>query len=305
DERPYWEAKSLKAQDEQKCEIPASSSSHTKANDEGFLSKLSVVDIGSVCGNLAKNVGDQAKLFGDQAKVLGDQAKGYTLANTTTAAAAMDRFKKKIVAAVDGVPVRPDEASLRESGATTNVELDAACEALLLVESKETEQRSCSGEEDGEGGEEDRDTRKVQEQNEPLKDSAKESTAGSTSVATGKSKRRDLLLNGGMVDESGPVLSFGAVAAAFKKKSAGGAAIANSAGEDGPVVAASSNTPSDGSSADAYREGQPPGGNGDPASMKILPRTASLVGGKQWAVMSAVYDTTASIIDETVGDLFT
>lgn len=41
------------------------------------------------------------------------------------------------------------------------------------------------------------------------------------------------------------------------------------------------------------------------AGLKILPRTASLVGGRQWAVVASVFDTTASVIDETVGDLFT
>lgn len=303
EEKPYWDASDKRAQHHQRGP-PASSSSRSKSNDEGFLSKFSVVEIGNVCGNLAKNVGDQAKHFGGQAKLLGGQAKGYTLANTATAAATVDRFKKQVVAAVDGVPVRPDEDSLRENGTTTKkVELDGACEALLLVGS--TEGGSCSdagGVEGSEGEEEDN----TDEKNKPQYDSAKKSNAGPTSVlAAGTSKRRDQL-NGGMVDENGPGLGLGALAAAFKRKPVGGAAIAKAAGGERPLGARSGGSiPSDGSCADASGGGHHCGTNGDPAAVKLLPRTASLVGGKQWAVVSAVYDTTASIVDETVGDLFT
>jgi len=80
------------------------------------LSKLSGSEIGSACENLTKNIGGQAKNLGEQVKTFGEQAKGYTMANTSTAAAAMNRFKKQIVAAVDGVPLSRDEDQLGGGG---------------------------------------------------------------------------------------------------------------------------------------------------------------------------------------------
>ncbi|CAM9941058.1 unnamed protein product, partial [Hapterophycus canaliculatus] len=307
DERAYWDVENNEAQkqQQQQREPSASASSRTQKNDEGFLSKLSAVEIGNTCGNLAKNVGDQAKHFGGQAKLLGDQAKGYTLANTTTAAAAMGRFKKQIVAAVDGVPARPDEDSRRESGTINNIELDAASEGLLLLESTEREGGSCSVKDRAREKEED-ENEEVEERNKQLTDSEKEPGAGTTSAAAGTSKTGNQLNGDGTVDESGPLLSLGALAAAFKKKPAGGTTIAEAARGGGPLDATSgAMITSDTSAAVAGEAGQRPGANEDAAALKILPRTASLIGGKQWAVMAAVYDTTASIVDEAVGDLFT
>lgn len=209
EEKAYWDTGG-KVPEQQHC-LPPPTSSSTTTTDQGLLSKLSGIEIGTAYGNLAKNLGGQAKNFGDQAKCLGDQAKtfgeqakGYTVANTSTAAAAMNRFKKQIVAAVDGVPLRPDENQLRESGTTTA--------AKEKAEYDDEENRGLLLQELEEGGE-----------HQDAEEAGKEEE----------------------------------------------------------------------------------GGDGGAAALKILPKTASSVGGKQWAVLASVYDTTASIVDETVGDLFT
>ncbi|CAM9435341.1 unnamed protein product [Pylaiella littoralis] len=122
-----------------------------------------------------------------------------------------------------------------------------------------------------------------------------------------------------MVEESAPVLSFGAFAAAFKKKTAGGDAISPAKAAVGDEIAlqpSSSGTieavlPDSSSCATASggrggdQQPESGGDEGGAAASKILPRTASLVGGKQWAVLASVYDTTASVVDETIGNLFT
>eukprot|EP00903_Cladosiphon_okamuranus_P010930 g10324.t1 len=265
--------------------------------DQGLKSKLSATEIVTAYDNLTKSIGDQAKVlgdqaktFGEQAKTFGEQAKGYTLANTSTAAEAMNRFKKQIASAVDGAPQRrPDVGQLREPGTTTADEEKVGSneDSQALLQEFEEGGETKDGETEG------RDEESV-------------TNAGAKQVNVG----------GGMVDESAPMLSLGALAAAFKKKPAGGATVTQvqATGDGGnkalPVAAkgqAHSSASKGGHGGGAGGgEGSRSEGDGNAVDgAKILPRTASLVGGRQWAVMASVFDATASVIDETVGDLFT
>lgn len=60
---------------------------------------------------------------------------------------------------------------------------------------------------------------------------------------------------------------------------------------DGGDAAGSTHPASDGDS------------SGDAKPLPILPRTASLVGGKSWSALTAAYDAAAAVVDESVSDL--
>ena len=309
EEKAYWDTNGKGPQPYHHALPPAA---RLGKPDQGFMSKLSATEIGTAYDNLTKTIGGQAKVLGDQAKTFGEQAKGYTLANTSTAAAAMNRFKKQIASAVDGVPMRPDDDQLREPGTTMGVQEkagDAEQSQGLLQESK----RECDEEEEAEG----KGKEGVKNAQNPGL-AGEEATAAPSSVtaaapAAGADVKR-VQVNGGMVDEGAPVLGFGAFTAAFKKKPAGGATVTQThavggGGErnasSGAMTAQSDLSASGGGKGGGGGGGSRSGGDVGEAGLKILPRTASLVGGRQWAVVASVFDTTASVIDETVGDLFT
>lgn len=227
------------------------------------------------------------------------------MANTTTAAAAMNRFKNQIVAAVDGVPLRHDEDHLQESGTTSAGKEKSGGE---------------DGDQQGKDKKGDKSGRKPGSAEKG--DDDEDATAPSSSAAAAPNKaaganhaKRDQV-NGGMVDESGPMLGLGALAAAFKKKPTGGAISTQGQAGNGVAQGTSSSDsatiPSDSSAGPTSGAGggnqggeDQSGGDGDAGALKIIPRTASLVGGRQWAVLSSIYDTTASVVDETIGDLLT
>jgi len=110
------------------------------------------------------------------------------------------------------------------------------------------------------------------------------------------------------------MLGLGALVAAFKKKSTGGAtstpdrpvhgvASGTSSSETATISPSSSAEPTSGAGG-GHQGGEGQSGGDDGAgALKIIPRTASLVGGRQWAVLASVYDTTASVLDETIGDI--
>ncbi|CAM9706425.1 unnamed protein product [Ectocarpus sp. 8 AP-2014] len=326
EEKAYWDMNSEREQQQQQRfgRPPSSDASPTKRTDQGLMSKLSGIEIGTAYDNLSKNLGDrskalgdQAKTLGDQAKTLGDQAKGYTFTNASTATAAISRFKKQIVAAVDGVPLRPDEDRLRESGTTTSAETttteideeESRVSLLPLEQSREdNEEENNSG-----GGQERQQQQQDQSRGAAQEEALRSFSVGGTQTAKRGNKGRGQL-NGGMVDESAPVLGLGVLDTVFKKKVAG-VEVAAQAVEAGGVesrnaISLGATTPPGsspggaavGAAGDAAAAG---GGDGGAAALKIIPRTASLVGGRQWAVLASVYDTTASVIDETVGDMFT
>ncbi|CAN0279343.1 unnamed protein product [Ectocarpus sp. 13 AM-2016] len=302
---------------------PSTDVSPTKSTDQGLMSKLSGIEIGTAYDNLSKNLGDRSKALGDQAKTLGDQAKGYTLANTSTATAAISRFKKQIVAAVDGVPLRPDEDRLRESGTTTSAGTKTTEnnqeESRVSLLPPERSQEDNEEENNAGGGQERQQQQQDQSRGAAQEEALRSFSVGGTQTAKRGNKGR-AQLNGGMVDESAPVLGLGALGAVFKKKVAGvkvavqtveavGAESRNaiSLGATLPPGSASGDAVV-GTAGDAAAAGggeSQNGGDGGAAALKIIPRTASLVGGRQWAVLASVYDTTASVIDETVGDMFT
>ncbi|CAM9566679.1 unnamed protein product [Ectocarpus fasciculatus] len=317
--KAYWDMINEREQQQQQQRFgrpPSTDPSPAKKTDQGFMSKLSGIEIGTAYDNLSKNLGDKSKALGDQAKTLGDQAKGYTLANTSTATAAISRFKKQIVSAVDGVPLRPDEDRLRESGTTTAAKATTAENdkkenrvSLPPPEQLQEEEKSAEGEQE----------RQEQQQEQPqgaaLEEALRSSSVGVTQTAKRAGNKEKGQLNGGMVDESAPVLGLGALGAVFKKKATGVEVVAQAAKVGGvetrDAVSLGAtiphSSPAVGAAGDAAAGGgeSQTGGDGGAAALKIIPRTASLVGGRQWAVLASVYDTTASVIDETVGDMFT
>lgn len=294
------------------------------------MSKLSGIEIGTAYDNLSKNLGDrskalgdQVKTLGDQAKTLGDQAKGNTLANVSTATAAISRFKKQIVAAVDGVPLRPDEDRLRESGTTTSAETTTTEideeESRVSLLPPEQSQEGNEEEKNAGGGQERQQQQEDQPQGAAQEEALRSFSVGGTQTAKRGNKGRGQL-NGGVVDESAPVPGLGVLGAVFKKKVAGVEVAAQAAeaggAESREAISLGATIPPGsspggaavGAASDAAAAGggeSQNGGDGDAAALKIIPRTASLVGGRQWAVLASVYDTTASVIDETVGDMFT
>lgn len=313
---------------------PSTDASPTERRDQGFMSKLSGIEIGTAYDNLSKNLGDrskalgdqakslgdQAKTLGDQAKLLGDQAKGYTLANASTATAAISRFKKQIVAAVDGVPLRPDEDRLRESGTTTSAkttttEIDEEESRVSLLPAEQSQEEN--EEENIVGGEQERQQQQPEQPRRASQEEVLRRSGTQTAKRAGNKGREQL--NGGMVDESAPVLGLGVLGAVFKKKVTGVEVVAQVAEAGGVqtrnAISLGATIPPGASPAGAAGVGtgdaaagggeSQTGGDDGAAALKIIPRTASLVGGRQWAVLASVYDTTASVIDETVGDMFT
>ncbi|CAM9789821.1 unnamed protein product [Ectocarpus sp. 6 AP-2014] len=333
EEKAYWDMNSEREQQQQQRfgRPPSSDASPTKRTDQFLMSKLSGIEIGAAYDNLSKNLGDrskalgdQAKTLGEQAKTLGDQAKGYTFTNASTATAAISRFKKQIVAAVDGVPLRPDEDRLRESGTTmsaetTTTEIDEEESRVSLLPLEQS--REDNEEENNAGSGQERQHHQQQDQSRGAaqEEALRSFSVGGTQTAKRGNKGRGQL-NGGMVDESAPVLGLGVLGTVFKKKVAG-VEVAAQAVEAGGVesrntISLGATTPPGsspgaaavGAAGDAAAAGGGEslnGGDGGAAALKIIPRTASLVGGRQWAVLASVYDTTASVIDETVGDMFT
>lgn len=308
EEKPYWDINGQRPQQHHHAVPPDTSPDKL---DQGFMSKLSVTEIGTAYDSLTKSIGGQARALGGQAKTFGEQAKGYTLANTSTAAAAMNRFKKQVASAMDGVPMRPDDDHFREHG-TTTADKEKAGSAedsqRLLQGSKE------NGEREGEDAEA-KETEGAQTAQHPglAGEEAPAPASLAAAVPAAGSDAKRVQATGGMVDESAPTLSFGALAAAFKKKPAGGATVTQAQAGDGgghvatsgAVIAQSDSSASGGGSGGGKGGGSRSGGDVDAEGLKVLPRTASLVGGRQWAVVASVFDTTASVIDETVGDLFT
>ncbi|CAB1117940.1 unnamed protein product [Ectocarpus sp. CCAP 1310/34] len=332
EEEAYWDMNNEREQQQQQRfgRPPSTDASPTQRTDQGLMSKLSGIEIGTVYDNLSKSLGDrskalgdQAKTLGDQAKTLGDQAKGYTLANASTATAAISRFKKQIVAAVDGVPLRPDADRLRESGTTTSAEtmtteIDEE-ESRVSLLPPEQSQEDNEEEKNAGGGQERQQQQQDQSRGAAQEEALRSFSVGCTQTAKRGNKGRGQL-NGSMVDESAPVLGLGVLGAVFKKKvaevevaaqtaEAVGVESRNAISLDATVPPGSS--PGDaavGAAGDAAAAGggeSQSGRDGGAAALKIIPRSASLVGGRQWAVLASVYDTTASVIDETVSDMFT
>ncbi|CAN0537239.1 unnamed protein product, partial [Ectocarpus sp. 12 AP-2014] len=313
EEKAYWDMTNEREQQQQQQRFgrpPSTDISPIKRTDQGLMSKLSGIEIGTAYDNLSKNLGDRSKALGDQAKTLGDQAKGYTLANASTATAAISRFKNQIVAAVDGVPLRPDEDRLRESGTTTSAETTTTEndeeESRVSLLPPERSQEDNEEESNAGGGQE----RQQQQQHDQSRGAAQEEARRSFSVRGTQTAKRGNKgrgqLNGGMVDESAPVLGLGALGAVFKKKVAGVKVVAQTAEAVGvesrnaislgaTIPPGSPGAAAVGAAGDAAAAGggeSQNGGDGGAAALKIIPRTASLVGGRQWAVLASVYDTT-------------
>lgn len=305
EEEAYWDTDGKRPQQHHHALPPTTTTTSADKSDRGLMSKLTSTEIGAAYENLTKTIGGQAKNLGDQAKIFGEHAKGYTLANTSTAAATMNRFKKQIASAVDGVPQRPDDEHFRERGTTTAKKEKAG--------SAEDSQGLLQGTtETGQNEDEDAEVEHKDGVNNGRQRDLAEEKATAPAAKAGTDAKR-LQVDGGMVDENAPVLSFGAIAAAFKKKPAGGATVTQAqaaaggghGASSGAVVTQQSDSAASGGGNGGGGNGGGGEGGGNRSGGEILPRTASLVGGRQWAVLASVYDTTASVLDETVGDLFT